>query len=74
MRAVTIYLIIYGALVAGALFALWQGGALPQIGATRITLALALAIGLGAVLALASGRAAPAQDPDAPSEEGLDGR
>jgi membrane protein implicated in regulation of membrane protease activity len=55
MRFVTGYLIVYFAIITGAVVALWSGGALAQIGVTRLTIALAVAVGLGVLLALASG-------------------
>jgi hypothetical protein len=67
MRLVTVYLIVYFALVLGAVFALWAGGALPHIGAPRLAIALAIAIGLGALLAFASAR--PAADETAEVDE-----
>jgi hypothetical protein len=54
MRFVTAYLIGYAALVLGAVFALWAGGALPHIGALRLAFALAVAVAFGLLLALAS--------------------
>jgi hypothetical protein len=67
MRLVTVYLIVYSALVLGAVFALWAGGALPHIGAWRLTVALAIAVGFGALLAFATAR--PVVDEDAGTEE-----
>jgi hypothetical protein len=55
MRFVTGYLIGYFALILGALLALWQGGALPHIGAVRVLVALVIAVGFGLLLAVASG-------------------
>ena len=55
MRFVTGYLIVYFAIITGAVVALWSGGALAQIGAMRLTIALAVAVGFGVLLALASG-------------------
>lgn len=55
MRLVTGYLIVYFAIIIGAVVALWSGRALAQIGAMRLTIALAVAVGLGVLLALASG-------------------
>jgi hypothetical protein len=54
MRFVTAYLIVYAALVLGAVFALRAGGALPHIGPLRLALALAVAVAFGLLLALAS--------------------
>ena len=54
MRFVTIYLVAYFALVAGALFALWAGGALQQFPASWIVIGLMIAVGLGVMLALSA--------------------
>ncbi len=69
MRFVTVYLIGYFALVIGALVALWSGGALHQIGALRLIVAFAVAIGLGLLLAFAAGWPSVVND-DAGEEEG----
>ncbi len=52
MRAVALYLVIYFALVAGALIALWQGGVLVFLSTSWIVLGLLVAVGLGVLLAL----------------------
>jgi hypothetical protein len=56
MRYVQIYLIGYFLLVLGALAALWYGGVLQQISATWIVIGVAIAAGLGIMLAVASGK------------------
>jgi hypothetical protein len=52
---VRFYLVGYFVLFFGALFALWQSGALSQIPQSWIALALFVAIGFGVLLAVASG-------------------
>jgi hypothetical protein len=56
MRYVQIYLIGYFLLVLGALAALWYGGVLQQIPATWIVIGVAIAAGLGIMLAVAAGK------------------
>jgi hypothetical protein len=56
MRYVQIYLIGYFLLVLGALAALWYGGVLQQIPATWIVTGVAIAAGLGIMLAVAAGK------------------
>jgi hypothetical protein len=56
MRYVQIYLIGYFLLVLGALAALWYGGVLQQISIVWIVIALAIAVGLGIMLAVAAGK------------------
>jgi hypothetical protein len=53
MRWIWLYLVAYASLVAGALVALWRGGALDQVPVVYTVLALMLAAGLGALLAAA---------------------
>jgi hypothetical protein len=55
MMFVRIYLVGYFLLFFGALFALWQAGVLHQIPGTWIALAAVVAVGLGVLLAVASG-------------------
>jgi hypothetical protein len=52
---VRFYLVGYFLLFFGALFALWQSGALSRIPQSWLVLAALVAIGLGVLLALASG-------------------
>ena len=56
MRFVNVYLIGYFILIVGALAALWYGGVLRHISATWIVIGLMIAIGLGIMLAVASGK------------------
>ena len=56
MRYVQIYLIGYFLLVLGALAALWYGGVLQQISVVWIVIGLAIAAGLGIMLAVAAGK------------------
>ena len=56
VRAVHIYLLVYAALVLGALGALWSGGALQQIPVLWVVVALMVAAGFGVMLALSAGR------------------
>ncbi|HXW07166.1 MAG TPA: hypothetical protein VD833_18165 [Vicinamibacterales bacterium] len=56
MRYVHIYLIGYFLLVLGALAALWYGGVLQQISATWIVIGVAIAAGLGIMLAVSAGK------------------
>ena len=54
MTFITIYLVGYFLLLAGAALALWQSGILQEIPGVWLAAALAIAIGMGIVLALAS--------------------
>jgi hypothetical protein len=56
MRFVNIYLIGYFILIVGALMALWYGGALRHISAMWVLIGLIIAIGLGVMLAVTSGK------------------
>jgi drug/metabolite transporter (DMT)-like permease len=58
MRFLKIYLIGYFILVFGAGLALWQSGILRQIPGVWLAIAAIIAIGLGIMLAVASGRPA----------------
>jgi hypothetical protein len=51
MRWIWLYLVAYASLVAGAVVALWRGGALDQVPSLYTVLALMLAVGLGVLLA-----------------------
>lgn len=55
MRFLKLYLIGYFVLLFGAALALWQSGVLRQIPPIWIVIALVIAIGLGIMLAVASG-------------------
>jgi hypothetical protein len=56
MRFIHLYLIGYFVLVVGAVLALWQSGALARISAIWIAIGLIIAIGLGIMLAVSSGK------------------
>ena len=58
MRFLKIYLIGYFILLLGAGLALWQSGILRQIPGVWLAIGLIIAIGLGIMLAVASGRPA----------------
>jgi len=56
MSFMRLYVIGYFVLLAGAVFALWQGGVLSRIPLLWLALALMIAVGLGIVLAVTSTR------------------
>jgi hypothetical protein len=56
MRFINIYLVGYFLLVLGALLALWYGGVLNNIAPAWIAIGLVIALGLGIMLAVSSGR------------------
>jgi hypothetical protein len=56
MRFVNIYLIGYFILVIGAVLALWQAGVLARLSGTWIAIGLLIAVGLGIMLAVSSGK------------------
>ena len=58
MRFLKIYLIGYFILLLGAGLALWQSGVLRQIPGVWLAIGAIIAIGLGIMLAVASGRPA----------------
>jgi hypothetical protein len=58
MRFLKIYLIGYFILLLGAGLALWQSGILRQIPGVWLAIATIIAVGLGIMLAVASGRPA----------------
>ena len=58
MRFLKIYLIGYFILLLGAGLALWQSGILRQIPGVWLAIAAIIAIGLGIMLAVATGRPA----------------
>jgi hypothetical protein len=58
MRFLKIYLIGYFILLLGAGLALWQAGILRQIPGVWLAIGAIVAIGLGIMLAVASGRPA----------------
>lgn len=54
MRFVNIYLTVYFVLIAGAVIALWSGGALGAIPPVWTVISLLIAVGFGVLLALAT--------------------
>ena len=58
MRFLTIYLIGYFILLLGAGLALWEAGILRQIPGVWLAIGAIIAIGLGIMLAVATGRPA----------------
>jgi len=58
MKFLKIYLIGYFVLLLGAGLALWRSGILRQIPGVWLAIGLIIAIGLGIMLAVASGRPA----------------
>jgi lysylphosphatidylglycerol synthetase-like protein (DUF2156 family) len=56
MRYINLYLVGYFILIFGAVLALWQAGILRQLGAAWIAIGLVIALGLGIVLAVSSGK------------------
>ena len=58
MRFLKIYLVGYFILVFGAALALWQSGILDEIPGIWLGIAAIVAIGLGIMLAVATGRPA----------------
>ena len=58
MRFLKIYLVGYFILLLGAAWALWQSGILDEIPGVWIAIGAVIAVGLGLMLAVASGRPA----------------
>ena len=56
MKYVNIYLIGYFLLVIGAIAALWQSGVLDAVAPIWIGIGLIIALGLGIMLAVSSGK------------------
>ena len=56
MRFIHLYLIGYFVLVIGAVLALWHAGALAHVGAAWIGIGIIIALGLGIMLAVSSGK------------------
>lgn len=56
MKYVNIYLIGYFILVIGAALALWQSGVLDAVAPIWIGIGLIIAVGLGIMLAVSSGK------------------
>ena len=62
MRFIHLYLIGYFVLVVGAVLALWHAGALAHIGAAWIAIGIIIAVGLGIMLAVSSGKPTVTRD------------
>ena len=58
MRFLKLYLVGYFILLFGAALALWQSGILDEIPPVWMVIAAVIAVGLGIMLAVASGRPA----------------
>ncbi len=56
MKYINIYLIGYFVLVIGAVLALWQSGVLNAVAPMWIGIGLIIALGLGIMLAVSSGK------------------
>ena len=56
MRYINLYLVGYFVLIFGAILALWQAGILAQLGAVWIAIGIVIALGLGIILAVSSGK------------------
>ena len=56
MKYVNIYLVGYFLLVIGAVLALWQSGVLDAVAPIWIGIGLIIALGLGIMLAVSSGK------------------
>ena len=58
MRFLKLYLVGYFVLLLGAAWALWESGILDEIPGVWIAIAAVIAVGLGIMLAVATGRPA----------------
>jgi hypothetical protein len=56
MRFIHLYLVGYFVLVVGAVLALWQSGALAKVSGIWIAIGVVIAVGLGIMLAVSSGK------------------
>jgi predicted ABC-type exoprotein transport system permease subunit len=56
MRFINMYLVGYFILVLGALAALWYGGVLRHVSPIWIVIGLVIAVGLGIMLSVSSGK------------------
>ncbi len=56
MRFINMYLVGYFILVLGALAALWYGGVLRHVSPIWVVIGLVIAIGLGIMLSVSSGK------------------
>ena len=58
MRFIHLFLIGYFVLVVGAVMALWQAGVLAHVSGMWVAIGAIIAVGLGIMLAVASGKPA----------------
>jgi hypothetical protein len=56
MRFIHLYLVGYFVLVVGAVLALWQSGILARVSGIWIAIGVVIAVGLGIMLAVSSGK------------------
>ena len=56
MRFIHLFLIGYFILVLGAAMALWQAGVLAHVSGTWLAIGVTIAVGLGIMLAVSSGK------------------
>jgi len=56
MRFINMYLIGYFVLLIGAVAALWYGGVLRQVSPVWVLIGLVIAVGLGIMLSVTSGK------------------
>ena len=56
MRFINMYLVGYFILLAGALAALWYGGVLRHVSPVWVVIGLVIAVGLGIMLSVSSGK------------------
>ena len=56
MRFINLYLLGYYILLCGALAALWYGGVLRHVSPVWVIIAVVIAVGLGIMLSVASGK------------------
>lgn len=56
MRFINMYLIGYFILLGGAVAALWYGGVLSQVSPVWVVIGLVIAVGLGIMLSVSSGK------------------
>ena len=56
MRFIHLFLVGYFVLVLGAVMALWQAGALAHVSGTWVAIGTIIAVGLGIMLAVSSGK------------------
>jgi len=56
MRFINMYLFGYFVLLIGAVAALWQGGVLKHVSPIWIVIGLVIAVGLGIMLSVSSGK------------------